>query len=83
MTIAPRRAEVSFPECTSLTLTVRPQLLANPGLGVLADVAKDPNRWAIEPKVDGIRRLVAYSPDETIETRNRHGERRDWLRDGA
>ena len=39
----------------SLSLTVVPQLLANPGVGVLADVAKDPDRWAIEPKVDGIR----------------------------
>ena len=60
-----------------------PQLLANPGVGVLADIAKDPDRWAIEPKVDGIRCLVAYLPDETIETRNRQGERRDWLRHPA
>jgi bifunctional non-homologous end joining protein LigD len=59
---------------------VLPQLVANPGLGVLADVAREPDRWAIEPKVDGIRCLVAYLPDETIETRNRQGERRDWLR---
>jgi ATP-dependent DNA ligase len=57
-----------------------PQLLANPGVSVLADVAKDLGRWAVEPKVDGIRCLVVYLSDETIETRNRQGERRDWLR---
>jgi hypothetical protein len=64
----------------SLSLTVAPQLVANPGIGVLADVAREPGRWAIEPKVDGIRCLLAYLPDTTIETRNRRSERRDWLR---
>jgi hypothetical protein len=39
---------------------VVPQLVANPGLDVLADVAAEPDRYAIEPKVDGIRCLVAY-----------------------
>jgi hypothetical protein len=40
---------------TSLSRAVTPQLLANPGLGVFAEVAKDPDRWAIEPKVEGVR----------------------------
>ena len=40
----------------------------------------DPDRWAIEPKVDGVRGLVAYLPDGTLEMRNRPGIPRDWLR---
>jgi len=36
------------------TLRVAPQLVANPGLGVLADVAKEPDRTGAA-KVDGIR----------------------------
>jgi bifunctional non-homologous end joining protein LigD len=39
-----------------------------------------PDRYVIEPKVDGVRGLVAFLPDGTIETRNRRGVRRDWLR---
>jgi len=65
------------------SLPVLPQLVANPGLRVLPDVAQEPDRWAIEPKVDGIRCLVAYLPIETLETRNRHDEPRDWLRHAA
>jgi ATP-dependent DNA ligase len=43
----------------------------------------DPDRYACEPKVDGVRGLVIYGPEDTIETRNRRGERRDWLRGDA
>jgi ATP-dependent DNA ligase len=39
----------------------------------------DPERFAVEPKVDGVRGLVVYR-DGDLETRNRHGVRRDWLR---
>jgi ATP-dependent DNA ligase len=37
----------------------------------------------IEPKVDGVRGLLAFLPDQNIETRNRRGVRRDWLRGDA
>jgi hypothetical protein len=40
---------------TSLSRTVTSQPLANRGLGVFAEVAKDPDGWAIEPKVQGVR----------------------------
>ena len=40
----------------------------------------DPGRYAIEPKVDGVRGLVAFAPGGHLETRNRRGERRQWLR---
>ncbi len=39
-----------------------------------------PERWAIEPKVDGVRGLVVFTPEHVVETRNRRGERRDWQR---
>jgi bifunctional non-homologous end joining protein LigD len=39
----------------------------------------DPDACAIEPKVDGVRCLLSFA-DGTIETRNRRGIRRDWLR---
>ena len=37
--------------------TVVPQLLATPAVGVLSDVAEDPDRWAIEPKVGAAKGL--------------------------
>jgi hypothetical protein len=40
-----------------------------------------PERWAIEPKVD-VRGLVVFD-NGVVETRNRRGERRDWLRNDA
>jgi ATP-dependent DNA ligase len=58
---------------------VTPQLVANTGLRALRAAIAEPERFACEPKVDGVRGLVAYGPDG-IETRNRRGERRDWLR---
>src|SRR5919198_37116 len=59
---------------------VRPQLVANNGLRALRAAIAEPERFACEPKVDGVRGLVVYQPDGSIETRNRRGERRDWLR---
>jgi hypothetical protein len=37
------------------------------------------DRFACEPKVNGVRTLVVYGSDG-LETRNRGGIRRDWLR---
>jgi ATP-dependent DNA ligase len=63
--------------------TVTPQLVGNNGLRALRLAVTDPERFACEPRVDGVRGLVVYQPDGTIETRNRRGERRDWLRGDA
>jgi bifunctional non-homologous end joining protein LigD len=60
--------------------TVTPQLVANNGLDALRSAIADPDRFVVEPKVDGVRGLVVYGPGETLETRNRRGARRDWLR---
>lgn len=57
-----------------------PQLVANDGARALRQAIAEPERFASEPKVDGVRGLVVYQPGGTIETRNRRGERRDWLR---
>jgi bifunctional non-homologous end joining protein LigD len=62
---------------------VLPQLVANDGPRALRLAIADPERFACEPKVDGVRGLVVYGPERTIETRNRRGERRDWLRGDA
>jgi ATP-dependent DNA ligase len=61
-------------------LEVLPQLVGNRGLAGLKLAIADPHRFAIEPKVDGVRGLLAFLPDGTMETRNRRGIRRDWLR---
>jgi ATP-dependent DNA ligase len=60
--------------------TVTPQHVANNGLDALRTAIAHPERMVIEPKVDGVRGLVVYRDDRTVETRNRHGVRRDWLR---
>jgi ATP-dependent DNA ligase len=62
--------------------TVLPQLVANDGLLTLQVAIADPERWAVEPKVDGIRGLVVFSrtgpwlkdPNSTY----RDGSRRGW-----
>jgi hypothetical protein len=61
-------------------LDVLPQLVGNRGLAGLKLAVAEPDRLAIEPKVDGVRGLLAFLPDGTMETRNRRGIRRDWLR---
>jgi ATP-dependent DNA ligase len=66
-----------------LTPPVIPQLVANNGLRALRLAISEPERFACEPKVDGVRGLVVYQPDGSIETRNRRGERRNWLRGDA
>jgi ATP-dependent DNA ligase len=55
---------------------VTPQLVANNGVRALRAAITEPDRFACEPKVDGVRGLVVYQPDGSIETRNRQGERR-------
>jgi ATP-dependent DNA ligase len=60
--------------------SVLPQLVASNGLQALRAAIADPDRYACEPKVDGVRGLVVYGPDGVLETRNRNGVRRDWLR---
>ena len=62
--------------------TVTPQLLGNVGLRALRNAAAEPQRWAIEPKVDGVRGLVVFDGGR-IETRIRQGVARDWLRGDA
>src|SRR5688572_26980886 len=57
-----------------------PELVANDGARALRQAIDDPERFACEPKVDGVRGLVVYMPDRTIKMRNQRGERRDWLR---
>jgi hypothetical protein len=61
-------------------LDVIPQLVGNRDLAGLKLAIAEPDRFAIEPKVDGVRGLLAFLPDGTMETRNRRGIRRDWLR---
>jgi bifunctional non-homologous end joining protein LigD len=63
--------------------SVTPQLVGNNGLRTLRTAITEPHRYACEPKVDGVRGLVVYQPDGSIETRNRRGEHRDWLRGDA
>ena len=63
-------------------IAVTPQLVGNAGLRALRAAIAVPDRYAIEPKVDGVRGLVTLVPDVTRETRYRRGERREWLRFG-
>ncbi len=59
---------------------VLPQLVGNDGLSAFRSAIAEPDGWAVEPKVDGVRGLVVFQPDGSLETRNRRGIRRDWLR---
>ena len=62
-----------------MTPYVLPQLVANDGTRALRAAIADPERFACEPKVDGVRALVIYDQGD-VQTRNRQGQRRDWLR---
>lgn len=66
-----------------MTPAVLPQLVANDGVRALRAAIADPDRYACEPKVDGVRGLVVYQPEGILETRNRRGISRDWLRGDA
>ena len=61
-------------------LDVLPQLVANDGLRALRAAIADPSKFAIEPKIDGVRGLIVFRPDQIVETRNRSGQVRDWQR---
>jgi ATP-dependent DNA ligase len=61
-------------------LDVLPQLVTNRGLDGLRLAIAEPDRFAIEPKVDGFRGLLVFLPGGTMETRNRRGQARDWHR---
>ena len=63
--------------------TVTPQLVANTGVRALRAAIAEPDRYVLQPKVDGVRGLVVYGPDGSLETRNRRRQRRDWLRGDA
>jgi hypothetical protein len=41
--------------------TITPQLVGNTGLRALRAAIADPDRFVCEPKVDGVRGLVAYT----------------------
>jgi bifunctional non-homologous end joining protein LigD len=60
--------------------TVLPQLVAGNGVAALRAAIADPDRFIVEPKVDGVRGLVTFTPERVVEMRNRHGVPRDWLR---
>ena len=72
------RASMLLPPVPT-TLDVLPQLVANDGLRTLRAAIVEPERFAMEPKVDGVRGRVIFA-DGRIETRNRRGEVRQWLR---
>ena len=57
-----------------------PQLVGNNGLRTLEAAIAEPECFAIEPKVDGVRGLICYLPDRTIEARNLGGQKREWFR---
>ena len=63
--------------------TVTPHLVGNTGLRALHAAIAEPDRFICEPKVDGVRGLISFGPDGQLETRNRRGIRRDWLRGDA
>lgn len=52
---------------------VTPQLVGNHGVAGLKLAIAEPHRYAIEPKVNGVRGLAVFLPDGTFETRNRRG----------
>jgi ATP-dependent DNA ligase len=60
-----------------------PQLVGNEGLRALRAAIAEPRRYAIEPKVDGVRGLIVFQPDGSIEAPNRRGQVRAWIRDPA
>jgi ATP-dependent DNA ligase len=54
-------------------------LVANDGARALRAAIADPERFACEPKVDGVRGLLVFDGDD-LAMHNRRGVRRDWLR---
>src|SRR3954468_17985961 len=59
--------------------TVSPQLVAGNGIAAMRAAIAAPDRYALEPKVDGVRGLITFDGD-TIEVRGRRNLlRRSWL----
>jgi ATP-dependent DNA ligase len=56
-----------------------PQLVGNDGVRTMRRAIAEPERFAIEPKVDGVRGMVSLLPGGVIEVRNRQGKVRDWF----
>jgi bifunctional non-homologous end joining protein LigD len=65
-----------------VTPAVLPQLVANDGVRAMRAAILDPERFAFEPKVDGVRGLLVFD-GESLAMHNRRGIRRDWLRGDA
>jgi ATP-dependent DNA ligase len=65
----------------SNVLDVIPQLCSAAGLKPLRAAVAEPTRYAIEPKVDGVRGLIVYEPSGVLTARNRQGQQRQWLHD--
>ena len=63
--------------------TVAPTSVANDGAKALRQAIADPDRFADEPKVDGVRDLVVYQPKRVLDSRNRRREERDRVRGDA
>jgi bifunctional non-homologous end joining protein LigD len=63
-----------------LPADLSPQLVANDGVRAMQRAIADPDAYAIEPKVDGVRGLLVFREDGVIEARNRRGLSRDWFR---
>jgi hypothetical protein len=60
-------------------LAIAPQLVGNDGLEAMRAAIASPDRYAIEPNVDGVRGLVSFDGD-TITIRSRRGRVRErWL----
>jgi ATP-dependent DNA ligase len=62
---------------------VLPQLVGGNGPAALGAAIADPERYAVEPKVDGVRGLLTFTPEHVVEMRNRHGVPRHWFRGDA
>jgi bifunctional non-homologous end joining protein LigD len=63
-----------------LPADISPQLVANDGVRAMQRAIADPDAYAIEPKVDGVRGLLVFREDQILEVRNRRGLPRDWFR---
>ena len=59
--------------------TVVPTFVASDDAKTLRRAIADPDRFADEPKVDGVRDLVVSQPKRVLDVRNRRGEKRDRL----
>ena len=60
--------------------TFAPQLVAADGAGALRAAIREPDRYALEPKMDGVGAMVTFDGDR-LEIRGKRGQlRSSWLR---